>query len=61
MCPSIEDYANERAVDATIRSCIHFNQTKDETIKYVKSEYKNLSDSYIIERVTLLWKSKSKE
>lgn len=57
MCPSIEDYANERAVDATIRSCIHFNQTKDETIKYVKSEYENLSDSYILKRVNVLWKN----
>ena len=61
MCESIETYANERSVDAVIYTCIDFNKTKDETIKYVKSKYETLSDSYILERVTLLWKSKSKE
>lgn len=59
MCESIEAYANERAteraIDATIRSCIHFKQTKAETTKYVKSEYSDVSDSYILERITLLW------
>ena len=59
MCESIETYANERAVDASISACIDFDKTKDETIEYVKSKYENLSDSYILERVTLLWKSKS--
>ena len=59
MCESIETYANERAVDASISACIDFDKTKDETIEYVKSKYENLSDSYILERVTLLWKRKS--
>ena len=57
MCPSIEDYANKRAIDACICACIDFNKTKDETIKYVKSKYETLSDSYIVERVNFLWKN----
>lgn len=57
MCPSIEEYANKRSVDAVIYTCIDFNKTKDETIKYVKSKYETLSDSYILKRVNVLWKN----
>ncbi len=61
MCPSIEEYAIERAVDAVIRACIHFDQTKEETIKYIKSKYETLSETYILERVNKIWKDNSNE
>ena len=64
MCESIENYANERAnlsaIDAAITAFIDLNQSKDDTINYVKSKFPDTSDSYILERVTLLWdKTKS--
>ena len=65
MCESIESYANERAeyarIDECIEDCIHFNQTKDETIEYVTSKFEKVSDDYILERVALLWDQKKGE
>lgn len=65
MCESIESYANERAeyarIDECIDTCIHFNHTKEEITEYVTSKFEKVSDSYIIERVTLLWNQKKGE
>lgn len=62
MCESIESYANERAeyarIDECIDTCIHLNQTKDETIEYVTSKFEKVSDDYILERVAHLWDQK---
>ena len=62
MCESIESYANERAeyarIDECIEDCIHFNQTKDEIIKYVTSKFEKVSYDYILERVAHLWDQK---
>lgn len=59
MCESIEAYANEiadaRAIDATIITCLDFNQSKVDTLNYVKSKFPDTSDSYIQERIDTLY------
>jgi len=63
MCESIEAYANEiadaranaRAIDTAIIACLDFNQSKDETLSYVKSKFPDASDSYIQERIAALF------
>ncbi len=55
MCESIELYEEKRAVDAAIGTCIYLNQSKEETMKVVKSFCRQVSDDYIQERINLLW------
>lgn len=65
MCASIETYANEkadkRAVDAIIGTCKLFNHSKDDTIKAVKLQCQQVSDDFILERITLLWDNRTEE
>lgn len=57
MCESIELYAEKRAVDAVIGTCIYLNRSKEETVKAVKLLCSQVSDDYIQERIDLLWEN----
>lgn len=61
MCESIELYAEKRAVDVGIGTCIYLNQSKEETLKLVKEYCSMVSDDYIQERINLLWKNWTQE
>lgn len=61
MCASIETYANERTIDAVIDTCMRLNQSKEDTLKMVKIQCQQLSDDFILERITLLWDNRTEE
>lgn len=61
MCASIETYANDRAMDATIIACIDFNKTAEEAVSYVGKKFPEVDNDRIISRVTFLWNQKKGE
>lgn len=61
MCESIEAYANDRAINATIKACVDFGKDKEQTVDYVKNNYPNASETYIISRYTLLWENRTEQ
>ena len=62
MCAVMEEYANERAlesaVDATIKTWIKFNASREKTLQTVLEEYPQMSEQHISERIAELWDEK---
>ena len=62
MCAVMEEYANERAlesaVEATIKTCIKFNASREKTLQTVLEEYPQMSEQHISERIAELWDEK---
>lgn len=62
MCAVIEEYANERAiesaVEATIRTCIRFNVSREKTLQTVMEDFPQMSGQHISERISELWEKK---
>lgn len=61
MCKLVEDYANDRAMDAVINLCFRFHQTTGATIEIIKEEFPEADNDKIIERVKFLWYQKKRE
>ena len=62
MCAVIEEYANERAiesaVEATIKTCIRFNVSREKTLQTVLEDFPQMSEQHISERLSELWGEK---
>ena len=50
MCKSIEEYAEERALDLAINICMDFGKKIDETIDYVCGRFPSFTRDYVTER-----------
>ena len=62
MCAVIDEYVNEiaekraieSAVDATIKTCIRFNVSKEKTLQTVLEDFPQMSEQHISERISEL-------
>ena len=62
MCAVIEEYANEiaieSAVEATIRTCIRFNVSREKTLHTVMEDFPQMSEQHSSERISEVWEKK---
>lgn len=54
MCVATQTSKEKARIDECIENCIHFNQSLEETVKYVLDRYSSVSESYIIDRYNSL-------
>lgn len=58
MCPSIEEYAMEIAMDRSMSICFDFDKSKEETIEIMKDVFPEIEEAKIISRVNAFWNKK---
>ena len=61
MCASIENYANDKALDEAIIMGISLCANKETLIEKAVKQFPNISKDTVVFRITVLWNQKESE
>ena len=56
-----DKYANEIAIDATIKTCIRLNVSREKPLQTVLEDFPQMSEEQISKRVSELWENTIRE